>query len=773
MSVLKGTAGALPLVLDGSGSHYLPYCGPNLNPAPYLGSGPLTDNNAFKQFDRCANESYYNGDHMWASIFTNGRWIWPVGHTGTPASYNGYTTPNITSANGANAADLSGFINVIERDLNGPEANIGLVYLQTGGLSCTATAHGGKPAVEWCEEYAGTLVGTSYIINTMLGMDGTDPAFQSAPDHRLAGFFYARAHLNEWKDLVNYYAAQPAGGGPGSVWVDWNHIEPFPTTGTDPVSGFPTSYWRTDTIVYRDNPTMVSGFPASDTSKLDAGSYINDRADVFGPSSYIKFYNPDGTFFLINKSCGNITGPAAKLVKNFNFTINTAPQIDIADDENPSTADFSLNANTDDAPVNGVQISASYYVERVSGATITIHAPFSNTFNFTLANHSFPIDQPGVVLPAMSAGDKICMGYAINPQKGIATTSGVVQPGSTALIDRTCKTIFNKPYVRTFDGDSFAGANCGASTGWPATHDTGGNIDAGGIYGQGNDTGVTGRGSASQLAMLSLYEIRNFRSSIVKGGSQDRLLFGNTNLPGFSVTGGPKGGYLGLSHCPIDYLADMPGADNAVNLAADGTYKQTGLYTLPAANSFDKRVVIFIDGDVNITNDFKYNSAGWTDRSDIPSFTLVATGNIYIGENVTQLDGTYVAQGKGVNPPPQTIYTCAKTGAVPVGYLSTDASYYDNCNNQLTINGSLIAARIKFLRTFGSLRNSTGAGDHPSDIGGGFGTSGGCSNAGIVSSPGTCAAEVINFRPEAYLALPTGTRGKVNFDLVTTPPPLL
>lgn len=333
--------------------------------------------------------------------------------------------------------------------------------------------------------------------------------------------------------------------------------------------------------------------------------------------------------------------------------------------------------------------------------------------------------------------------------------------------------VYNKPYVRTFDGDSFAGTNCGASTGWPATHTTGGNVDAGGVYGLG-DNGA--KGSAAQLAMLSLYEIRNFRSSVVRGGPYDRLLFGNSNLPGFSVATGPKGGYLGTPHCPTDYLATMPAADKAVDLAADGVYKVTGSYALPATAGYNNRAVIYVDGDVTIGGDFTYNTGGWTDRNNIPSVTLVANGNIYIGPNVTRLDGTFVAQGKtaGGSPTTKTIYTCS-TFTPPAGYVSTDSTYYGACNKQLTVNGSLVAARIKFLRTFGSLRNSTGAGDHPNDVGGGNGTSGSCANAGAVSSPGTCAAEVINFRPETYLAMPAAgsPSTKFNFDYVVSPPPIL
>src|SRR4051812_46036706 len=83
--------------------HWLPYCGPG---------------NIYKSFDRCTNESFYKKSEMNTQAFFNAKWIWQFGHDGD------YGIPDITSAEGANANDMSGFVNILRNALNSPEADI-------------------------------------------------------------------------------------------------------------------------------------------------------------------------------------------------------------------------------------------------------------------------------------------------------------------------------------------------------------------------------------------------------------------------------------------------------------------------------------------------------------------------------------------------------------------------------------------------------------------------------------------------------------------------
>lgn len=108
---------------------------------------------------------------------------------------------------------------------------------------------------------------------------------------------------------------------------------------------------------------------------------------------------------------------------------------------------------------------------------------------------------------------------------------------------------------------------------------------------------------------------------------------------------------------------------------------------------------VYVNGNVYIKSDTTYSSTtGWTydpgNKVDsIPSFTLYASGDIFIDPGVTQLDGTYISAGK--------IYTCGTSPTTPC----PASSLFNGANNQLVVNGSFVASQVKMLRTFGSLRD--------------------------------------------------------------------
>ena len=155
---------------------------------------------------------------------------------------------------------------------------------------------------------------------------------------------------------------------------------------------------------------------------------------------------------------------------------------------------------------------------------------------------------------------------------------------------------------------------------------------------------------------------------------------------------------------------------------------------------------IYVNGNVSIDSNVSYGS--WTSVSQIPSFTLIASGNIYIAPSVTTLSGTsgvatltgtYVSDGG-------TIYTCDQDGSIP-------DPLYPTCNNQLTVYGSFIGTNIDYMRTGGTL--------------------------GLASSPSssTCqsadpnAAEVFCYTPALWLGTPGINNG--NLDAIGELPPIL
>ena len=133
----------------------------------------------------------------------------------------------------------------------------------------------------------------------------------------------------------------------------------------------------------------------------------------------------------------------------------------------------------------------------------------------------------------------------------------------------------------------------------------------------------------------------------------------------------------------------------------------------------------------------------------MPMLELVAKGNIYIANGVTQLDGLYVAQPNGATG--GNIYTCAQP-VLPATAYPIDNTLSGNCHNGLTINGAFVAKQVRFMRTRGTLYQSNAA------------------------EPSTSAniAEVFRFSPAVWMAQPPNqTNGVLEYDAIASLPPIL
>jgi hypothetical protein len=192
-----------------------------------------------------------------------------------------------------------------------------------------------------------------------------------------------------------------------------------------------------------------------------------------------------------------------------------------------------------------------------------------------------------------------------------------------------------------------------------------------------------------------------------------------------------------------------------------------------------KNVMVYVYGNVEITangatkiqyaGDGSWNLTTTSDgafTTDIPSFTLVATGNISIDPGINELDGLYEA---GVDENNGTINTC--TGA------DNSVNTYSLCENQLVVNGSFEANNINLQRTFGSLRDSKPT-ENPDSGAANLSCSNGVNGANA-PSPATyssCAAEYFDLGPAFYLSspateLPNG--GAVEWQSYDNLPPIL
>jgi hypothetical protein len=120
--------------------------------------------------------------------------------------------------------------------------------------------------------------------------------------------------------------------------------------------------------------------------------------------------------------------------------------------------------------------------------------------------------------------------------------------------------------------------------------------------------------------------------------------------------------------------------------------------------------------DSNITYQEPFNP---NDAADVPYFALITQGgDINLKNAVTQLDGLYVAQP-----------TIDNAGNVAGGSFAT-CDPGSQCNNQLVVNGAVIAQQVKPLRAHGAIEG------------------------GVPNSIGNAPAEIFNFVPSMVLGIP-------------------
>jgi hypothetical protein len=241
-----------------------------------------------------------------------------------------------------------------------------------------------------------------------------------------------------------------------------------------------------------------------------------------------------------------------------------------------------------------------------------------------------------------------------------------------------------------------------------------------------------GAGAGTQLAAQAASLITDFASATMRGSNPvtpKGLSFGNVT--------GTYGGNFGTGQCAKDYFA------NASNVQSG--YTTTGS-TVPLAT----HQTVYVNGDAFIRGNILYAGNGsWANLAQIPSYYMVVKGNIYISEQVTQLDGVYIAQPK-TDGSGGKIYTCVDHDTRQVRTTSPDA--FTRCQNKLTVNGAFIANQVKFLRTIGSLRDST---------------------VGEASTSPTIA-EVFNYSPELFLVNPgVSSQSARQYESATGLPPVL
>jgi hypothetical protein len=217
-------------------------------------------------------------------------------------------------------------------------------------------------------------------------------------------------------------------------------------------------------------------------------------------------------------------------------------------------------------------------------------------------------------------------------------------------------------------------------------------------------------GAGAQFALFALGAINGVSSdSLGAPDNPKRETFANDDA--LEVYGGKSE----LARCVPNYFGTKT---STTVVEPDG-------YTISpfAALAANEQRVTYVDGDVYINSNITYGVSGGDSRS----FTLIARGNIYVDNDVTQLDGVYVAQNRAGGAD-GIIYTCARG----LRDLPDGTNLSSSCGSQLKVNGAFIAKLIKPWRTNGNMA-SAGAAEtrNDSDI-----------------------AEIFNFTPDIYLNFP-------------------
>lgn len=350
-----------------------------------------------------------------------------------------------------------------------------------------------------------------------------------------------------------------------------------------------------------------------------------------------------------------------------------------------------------------------------------------NLFGDTTPTDSWNIPQSGI---NPQPGDQVCSSLTISPYKGefYADTNLIKSVSSLSNTKTNCYDVVNMPYVKFVGSDVLAGGNFKNGVNCPttpvssriATFKKNPEFKYNGEDGYENSY----RGGAgAQFGAFANNVISRFNSAyqntstnataapsvgLTFANIEDPLsgtLFDFNNLADLANMGGG----FGTIPCTTDYWGWKSGITNfdsigSINSSSNGYISHTGntnINGLNLANGVKK--VVFVEGDVTISNNITYSNTSWSSESDIPNFILIVKGNIYIKPNVKILDGIYVAQpddstSKG------TIYTCSASSTILASTLKPPSG---ECYlNSLTVNGTFIAQTIKFLRTANSLRDN-------------------------------------------------------------------
>lgn len=484
---------------------------------------------------------------------------------------------------------------------------------------------------------------------------------------------------------------------------------------------------------------------------------------------------------------GSIMGPCF----NRNFDLQSSvSNAQLNDAENPTAASFSYGVNgpmfadnhptskptlRDGMEVNSLGRAGAYYYVDENGARRTGDQPYtlsdktyssgSTTKRYDVNDNegsSVPVarETGGPLSPSLHFGWRVCFKTSLPRAKGEMNTVGVIQPGATGFNssppDTCTEQVGDRPYFRVFGGDVAAGGAFEQNGTCSTTPN--GSI----LAWYRPASGQSGIGAGTELGAFALKNIVNFVSASMRTTAP-------TQPNGLSFANSGTLGNFGSSRCVADYFntTQFNAGDTrrnpvngtispgAIAVGSLNENKQT-IVSVPAGSAVrlvqgnlsppNLRHTIYVDGDVFISENIVYPVLTPTKTVDIPYFTVVAKGNIYIAKNVDKLDGVYIAQRNNAGTGGR-IMTCRDNGGGRIAPSDMSA----NCTLKLTVNGAFIAEEIYLQRTLGTL------------------------STGVPNEPFTASniAEAFRMGPEFYLGKPVFKEINGLYDSIRALPPVV
>jgi hypothetical protein len=644
--------------------------------------------------------------------------------------------------------------------------------------------------------YSGELEGACYQAECTLNV-------VESKDNNGNDFPTDGVKANEPFDVdVTFYNNPKNNTVPATMW--WTPDNPWYPSGvytyagttdspTNPLGG---EFWGTGAILSgtvtspdfgsgpRDFPesgAIIQGYPQTGRMSFNAPNDVNVRTLSMYPDYWGRLP--------IGPECAT----PVRTYQPFDMSVGATTTL-LPDDESPRRVEFGTTVKKQFGPNVQVKTTRSHTLQRAGGpksplAPVLFYQPNPDTQVYG-GDRNYKEEHDIYGTPKL--GDDYCILSTIDRGSGWVGPGGpddVANNGPKS--DDDCAMVANHPYVRAYGADVAAGGGFPGSCGVI----TNAGIKAYARPLAEHNTLADRSGSGAQLAAMALDQISGFTTATTRTADpfQPRtymgLTYANTD-PASDVSSfrAKLGGYMtGDGWCMPDYWktqypdgsdrkVDVSTSPAAVSVGSFADLQQTvrsidgGILQLNGTTNFNKRHTLYVDGDVYINGNITYSTNYTAGASAIPSFTLVARGNIYIDKDVTQLDGFYIAQPidrtGGSRDGQGRVYTC--TDAANISDIQSDSTavymyMYNNCGagngyvppRQLTVNGAVVAQKVMLTRTGFSLRDSR------------FQEQAGVSKA----------AEIFNFPLEMYLSPPffsprsTATSGE--YDYISILPPIL